>query len=126
MKLIWKSENGGKFGTFGGFFTPNVLTILGVIMFLRLGQVVGQSGVVYAVLIILLSKVITSLAAASLSAIATNTRVKAGASYYLISRSLGVKFGGAIGVVFFLVPTTVASAAPEFRPKRLMATANIP
>jgi hypothetical protein len=26
-----------KFGTIGGVFTPNVLTILGVIMYLRLG-----------------------------------------------------------------------------------------
>ena len=96
------ANSNGKFGTFGGVFTPNVLTILGVIMFLRFGQVVGQSGVVYAVLIVLLSKLITTLTAASLSAIATNTRVKGGGAYYLISRSLGVEFGGAIGVVFFL------------------------
>jgi hypothetical protein len=34
-----------KFGTFGGVFTPNVLTILGVIMFLRFGQITGQAGV---------------------------------------------------------------------------------
>lgn len=33
-----------KFGTFGGVFTPNVLTILGVIMFLRTGWVVGNAG----------------------------------------------------------------------------------
>ena len=26
-----------KFGTFGGVFTPNVLTILGIILYLRLG-----------------------------------------------------------------------------------------
>ena len=35
----------GRFGTFGGVFTPCALTILGVIMFLRFGQVVGNSGV---------------------------------------------------------------------------------
>ena len=33
----------GKLGAFLGVFTPTVLTILGVIMFLRFGQVVGQS-----------------------------------------------------------------------------------
>ncbi|HOD82557.1 MAG: Amino acid permease [Planctomycetes bacterium ADurb.Bin126] len=91
-----------KFGTFGGVFTPCTLTILGVIMFLRLGQVVGHSGVVYALIIVLISTAITSLTSLSLSAIATNTRVKGGGAYYLISRSLGVEFGGTIGIVFFL------------------------
>ncbi|GAB5402009.1 MAG: Na-K-Cl cotransporter [Aureliella sp.] len=92
----------GKFGTFGGVFTPCTLTILGVIMFLRFGQVVGQSGLVVAVLIVVAAKTITTLTSLSLSAIATNTRVRGGGAYYLISRSLGVEFGGAIGVVFFL------------------------
>lgn len=91
-----------KFGTLGGVFTPCTLTILGVIMFLRFGQVVGQAGVLYAIAIVLISKAITLLTTLSLSAIATNTRVKGGGAYYLISRSLGVEFGGAIGVVFFL------------------------
>ena len=91
-----------KFGTFGGVFTPCTLTILGVIMFLRFGQVVGQAGVLYALLIVLASKTITTLTTLSLSAIASNTRVKGGGAYYLISRSLGVEFGGAIGVVFYL------------------------
>lgn len=91
-----------KFGTFGGVFTPCTLTILGVIMFLRFGQVVGQAGFYSALAIILASKLITTLTSLSLSAIATNTRVRGGGAYYLISRSLGVEFGGAIGIVFFL------------------------
>ncbi len=91
-----------RFGTVGGVFTPCVLTILGVIMFLRFGSVVGQAGILRALLIVLCAKVITTLTTLSLSAIATNTRVKAGGAYFLIGRSLGVEFGGAIGVVFFL------------------------
>ncbi len=91
-----------KFGAFGGVFTPCTLTILGVIMFLRFGQVVGQAGFYSAIAIVLASKVITTLTSLSLSAIATNTRVRGGGAYYLISRSLGVEFGGAIGVVFYL------------------------
>jgi len=86
---------------FGGVFTPCTLTILGVIMFLRLGQVVGQSGMIHALLIILAAKIITTLTTLSLSAIATNTRVNGGGAYFLISRSLGVEFGGAIGILFF-------------------------
>ena len=32
-----------KFGTFSGVLTPSLLTILGVIMYMRLGSVVGNS-----------------------------------------------------------------------------------
>ena len=98
-----KNENSRNgFGMFGGVFTPCTLTILGVIMFLRFGYVVGQAGIIYAVVIIAISKLITLLTTLSLSAIATNTEVKGGGAYFLISRSLGVEFGGAIGLVFFL------------------------
>lgn len=97
-----KNADPQKFGTFGGVFTPCVLTILGVIMFLRFGQVVGQSGLWMALVIVLVAKTITLLTTLSLSAIATNKRVEGGGAYFLISRSLGVEFGGAIGIVFFL------------------------
>ncbi|MFU7560121.1 amino acid permease [Stieleria sp. JC731] len=89
------------FSTFGGVFTPCVLTILGVIMFLRFGYVVGQAGLFATLVIVLGSKLITTLTTLSLSAIATNTRVEGGGAYFLISRSLGPEFGGAIGLVFF-------------------------
>ena len=34
----------GTLGTFGGVYTPSILTILGVIMYLRFGWVVGNVG----------------------------------------------------------------------------------
>jgi hypothetical protein len=37
-------EPGPGWGTFGGVFTPSILTILGVIMYLRFGWVVGNVG----------------------------------------------------------------------------------
>ncbi|MBT3296085.1 MAG: amino acid permease [Verrucomicrobia bacterium] len=92
----------GRFGTFGGVFTPCTLTILGVILFLRFGMVVGNAGILHAIGIVLAAKLITMLTALSLSAMATNTRVRGGGAYFLISRSLGIEFGGAIGVVFYL------------------------
>lgn len=91
-----------RFGTFSGVFTPSILTIFGVIMFLRTGFVVGNAGTVVGVLIIILAEVIVILTALSISAIATNVEVKVGGAYFLISRSLGVEFGGAIGLVLFL------------------------
>jgi amino acid transporter len=91
-----------KLGTFGGVFTPSILTILGIILFLRLGYVVGSAGLGRALLIIGFANLISVLTTISLSAIATNLKVKGGGDYYLISRTLGVEFGGAIGTVLFL------------------------
>ncbi len=96
-------------GTFGGVFVPNVLTILGVIMFLRTGWVVGSAGILAALTILVVANVITLLTTLSLSAIATNTRVGVGGAYFLISRSLGLEIGGSIGVpLFFAQAISVA------------------
>jgi amino acid transporter len=95
-------DSKGKLGTFAGVFTPSILTILGIILFLRLGYVVGNAGLGLALLILLLANGISVLTSVSLSAIATNLKVKGGGDYYLISRTLGHEFGGAIGIVVFL------------------------
>ena len=92
----------GRFGTFAGVFTPNVLTILGIILFLRTGWVVGQAGLWGALVIILLANAISFLTGLSLSSIATSMDVRAGGNYYLISRSLGLEIGGAIGIPLYL------------------------
>ena len=42
-----------KFGAFAGVFTPSILTILGVIMYMRMGWVVGNAGLWGAILIVL-------------------------------------------------------------------------
>ncbi|ACY19000.1 amino acid permease [Haliangium ochraceum] len=91
-----------RFGTFGGVFTPCVLTILGVIMFMRSGYVIGDSGLLRGLLILAIAKAITTLTTLSLSAIATNTEVRTGGVYYMISRTLGPDFGGAIGITLFV------------------------
>ncbi len=89
-------------GTFAGVFTPSVLTILGIILFLRLGYVVGEAGLARALLIIALANAISVLTSLSLAANATNLRVKGGGDYYVISRTLGPEFGGALGLVLFM------------------------
>jgi amino acid transporter len=96
------ASEGGTLGTFSGVFTPSVLTILGIILFLRLGYVVGNAGLGKALMIIGLANAISILTSISLAAVATNLRVKGGGDYYLISRTLGVEFGGSIGLVLFL------------------------
>ncbi len=97
-----QSRSSGNLGTFAGVFTPSVLTILGIILFLRLGYVVGSAGLMYALLIIAIANVISVLTSFSLAAIATNLKVKGGGDYYLISRTLGLEYGGALGLVLFL------------------------
>ncbi len=94
-------ENVTKFSTFGGVFTPSILTILGVIMFMRAGFVIGQAGIYHALIMLAIAKTITLLTSFSISAIATNTEVKGGGAYYLISRTLGPEFGGTIGLALF-------------------------
>lgn len=92
----------GRFGMFTGVFTPNILTILGIILFLRVGWVVGQAGLWGALAIVLLANAISFMTGLSLSAIATSMDVRAGGNYYLISRSLGLEVGGAIGIPLYL------------------------
>jgi solute carrier family 12 sodium/potassium/chloride transporter 2 len=90
------------FGTFSGVFTPTLLTILGVIMYLRLPWTVGNAGLLGGIIIILLVNGITAATGLSLSSIATNTRMGAGGPYAIISRSLGFEIGGSIGVPLYL------------------------
>ena len=75
-----------EFSTFGGVFTPAILTILGVIMFMRANFVVGQAGILGAVVILLIAKAITLTTSLSIGAISTNMQVRGGGSYFLISR----------------------------------------
>ena len=98
--MIKKQE--GRFGTFEGVFTPTMLTIIGVMMYLRLGWVVGNAGLGGALLIILLAKLVTIATGISLSTMATNVKIGHGGSYAFISRSLGTEVGGSIGIPLYL------------------------
>jgi len=93
-----KVKHQKKFGTFGGVFTPTLLTILGVIMYLRLGWVVGNAGLLGTWLIIIISFAITLCTALSMSAITTNIRIGAGGAYAIVSQALGLEVGGSLGI----------------------------
>ena len=70
-------------------------------MYLRLGWVLGNVGLPLTLLIVTLATTITFLTGLSLSALATNRRVEGGGAYYIISRSLGVEAGAAVGLPLF-------------------------
>ncbi|XP_065911797.1 solute carrier family 12 member 2-like [Dysidea avara] len=98
-----------KFGWIMGVLVRCMLNIWGVMLFIRLSWVVGQAGIGLASVVILLSACVTILTTLSMSAICTNGEVKGGGAYYLISRSLGPEFGGAIGIIFSLANAIAVS-----------------
>ncbi|MCF6227928.1 MAG: amino acid permease, partial [Planctomycetes bacterium] len=92
----------GRFGTFGGVFVPNVLTILGLIYFLRTGWVVGQLGLAQALIVVAIANVISLLTGLSLSEVSTPMTVRTGGAYFILTRTLGLEVGGAIGIPLFV------------------------
>lgn len=91
-----------KLGTFEGVFIPTTLNVLSILMFLRFGFILGQTGILGMFFLLTVSYGVDLLTTLSVSAIATNGTVKGGGAYYMISRSLGPEFGGSIGLVFYV------------------------
>lgn len=100
--VTYTAESKGvvKFGWIKGVLVRCMLNIWGVMLFIRLSWIVGQAGIGLSVLVIVMATVVTTITGLSTSAIATNGFVRGGGAYYLISRSLGPEFGGAIGLIF--------------------------
>ena len=93
------AENRGYgFGTFQGVYTPSILTIIGVVMYLRFGWMLGNVGLTTSLIIVTVGSVITFLTGLSISALATNMRMKGGGAYFMLSRSFGVEAGAAMGL----------------------------
>ncbi|CAL8243370.1 unnamed protein product [Lota lota] len=104
-----KAPKAPNMGTLMGVYLPCLQNIFGVILFLRLTWIVGTAGIAQSLIIVLMCCSCTMLTAISMSAIATNGVVPAGGAYFMISRSLGPEFGGAVGLCFYL-GTTFAAA----------------
>lgn len=103
---ISEEDASDGYRTFFGVFLPSVLSIFGVIMYLRLGWIIGNIGVPSTLFIIIFSSSITLLTGFSISATATNMQIGGGGAYYMISRSFGPELGSAIGVFLFLSQAT--------------------
>ncbi|GFS79146.1 solute carrier family 12 member 7 [Nephila pilipes] len=96
-------------GTIAGVYLPCIQNIFGVIFFIRLVWIVGTAGAIVGFITVFLCCCVTFTTVISLSAIATNGIVPAGGSYFMISRSLGPEFGGAVGILFYLATTFAGS-----------------
>lgn len=91
-----------QFGTFLGVYIPSVLTIFGVILYLRMGWIVGTGGLGISIALISLGSLITLITALSLSSITTNMRMKSGGVYFMLSRTFGLEIGGATCIPLYL------------------------
>lgn len=92
----------GTLGTISGVYVPTCENMWGVLIFLRFFYVIGHAGVWQTLLIVLVSFLSSFFTTLSLAAMATNGPVEAGGAYYIISRALGHKIGGAVGCMYFL------------------------
>ncbi|MEC7838515.1 MAG: hypothetical protein VX777_00595 [Chlamydiota bacterium] len=90
-----------KIGTFFGVIVPNITMMLGVILFLRLGILVGHAGLFTMTSVIFLSLGFMTITSLSIASMATNIRMGGGGVYYLITRSLGIEIGGAVGFALY-------------------------
>ena len=93
-----QTAKGYAFGTFQGVFTPSILTIIGVVMYLRFGWMLGHAGLATSLVIVTIGSTITLLTGLSISALATNMRMEGGGAYFMLSRSFGAEAGAALGI----------------------------
>ena len=70
-------------------------------IFSQLSHFIPQAGVIEALFMFTIAFFIVMVTILSVSAISTNGAIEGGGAYFMISRSIGPEFGGAMGIIFF-------------------------
>ncbi|KAJ3268011.1 hypothetical protein HK104_005522, partial [Borealophlyctis nickersoniae] len=89
------AQQSEKLGTFRGVVVPTVEFII------RFGVIVGEAGIIAAVLVTVFSAACAAITMTSIAAIATNT-IPRGGVYSVLLTSLGSGIGGGISIMYYL------------------------
>ncbi|XP_074507400.1 solute carrier family 12 member 9-like isoform X1 [Sebastes fasciatus] len=121
-----KEKTARKLGVVFGVVIPTLLSMFSVVVFLRIGFVVGQAGLYQAIAMFIVAYFIITVTVLSVCAISTNGALDAGGAYYMISRALGPEFGGSIGIMFFFANVCGSALYVLGLVEAIMSTFGIP
>uniref|UniRef100_A0A0K0FHT5 Solute carrier family 12 member 8 (inferred by orthology to a human protein) n=1 Tax=Strongyloides venezuelensis TaxID=75913 RepID=A0A0K0FHT5_STRVS len=88
------------FGTWDGVFPTVMVNIFGIIIFLRMGWIVGTAGIVNSLLLLVICTALSLITVFSAIGIFERCQIKNGGIYFLVSHVLGGQIGGAVGIVY--------------------------
>ncbi|KAM5281422.1 solute carrier family 12 member 8 isoform 1-T1 [Ctenodactylus gundi] len=88
------------FGTWDGVFTSCMINIFGVVLFLRTGWLVGNTGVLLGVLLVSVVILVALVTVLSGIGVGEHGGVGSGGVYSMISSVLGGRMGGTIGLLY--------------------------
>lgn len=100
--VLQSNEESKKISSITAVFIPVILTLLGVVFFLRMGYIVAVSSFFTTTIIITLSTCISLITALSISSIATNMKIGSGGLYFILARTFGIELSSAISLPLFL------------------------
>uniref|UniRef100_A0A8C6RED0 Solute carrier family 12 member 8 n=1 Tax=Nannospalax galili TaxID=1026970 RepID=A0A8C6RED0_NANGA len=88
------------FGTWDGVFTSCMINIFGVVLFLRTGWLVGNTGVLLGMLLVSFVILVALITVLSGIGVGEHSGVGSGGVYSMISSVLGGQTGGTIGLLY--------------------------
>lgn len=91
-----------SFGMMLGVYIPTVLNLICINYNVDIAKTIERFGLGYGLLLFAVYTLIAYGTLSSISALATNGEMQKGGCYYLISRSLGPTYSGAIGIILII------------------------